>query len=364
LAIGETVSEQQHLTADALRAYGRIARGEGITEVKQSVLDELERWGLIGFDPARPGIPVVLDPQVALQRKAARELEETRARLDAMSTLPSLADELGTHFAGAQWRAGGGAEYLDDPATVNARLEDVVAGAETEILAAQPGGPRTAALLALAINRDTAALARGVRLRTLYRDTVRDNAVTAEGARAMTGLGGEYRTLVGHFERCIVIDRRHAFISNYVVEGAPAHSAWHVTDRAMTAWIARVFDGEWRRADVWCGELRPRRGETPVDTVSGPSAEGVRTTRRQREILRDLAAGHSQPSIARRIGVSKRKLEEEIAALKGLWRTGTLPELVYQWALSPDRLVDDSAPATVDVAGAGLAGAIGVETAA
>ncbi|MBE4790275.1 hypothetical protein [Streptomyces caniscabiei] len=337
--------------------------------MKREVLEELTAWGLIGFDPASPDTPVVLDPQVALQRKAVRELEEARDRLATMSAMPSLADQLGTHYAGAQWRAGGGAEYLDDPATVNARLDDVVAGAQVEILAAQPGGPRTAALLALAIDRDTAALARGVRLRTLYRDTVRDNAVTAEGARVMTGKGAEYRTLVGHFERAIIVDRRHAFISNYVVEGAPAHSAWHVTDPAMAAWIARVFDGEWRRADVWSGELRPRRGQQePVDTVSGPGREGggavVRTTRRQREILRDLAAGHSQPAIARRIGVSKRKLEEEVAALKGLWGAGTLPELVYQWALSPDRLVDDSAPATVDVAGAGLAGAIGVETAA
>ncbi|MDX2800133.1 hypothetical protein [Streptomyces scabiei] len=332
--------------------------------MKREVLEELTAWGLIGFDPAHPDTPVVLDPQVALQRKAVKELEEARDRLATMSAMPSLADQLGTHYAGAQWRAGGGAEYLDDPATVNARLDDIVAGAQTEILAAQPGGPRTAELLALAIDRDTAALERGVRLRTLYRDTVRDNAVTAEGARVMTGKGAEYRTMVGHFERAIVVDRRHAFISNYVVEGAPAHSAWHVTDRAMAAWIGRIFDGEWRRADVWCGELRPRRGQQDVDTVSSPAGQTVRTTRRQREILRDLAAGHSQPTIARRIGVSKRKLEEEVAALKGVWGASTVPELVYQWALSPDRLVDDSAPTTVDVAGAGLAGAIGVETAA
>jgi len=358
------VSEREHLTAGAVRAYGRIARQEPLTDVKQADIDELEEWGVIGFDPACPDTPVVLDPEVALQRKAARELEEIRARLAAMSQLPSLADQLGTHYAGAQWRMDGGAEYLEDPATVNARLEGIVAGARTEILAAQPGGPRTADLLALAIDRDSAALERGVRLRTLYRDTVRDSALTAEQARVMTGRGAEYRTMVGHFERAIVIDRRHAFISNYVVEGAPSHSAWHVSDRAMVAWIGRVFDGEWRRADVWCGELRPRRGTLAVDTVSGPGEEAVRTTRRQREILRDLAAGHGQPAIARRIGVSKRKLEEEIAALKGLWGAGTLPELVYQWALSPDRLVDDSAPTDTVSAGAGIAGALGVETAA
>jgi hypothetical protein len=351
-----------------VRAYGHIARQESLADIRREDLDELEEWGLIGFDPACPDTPVVLDPHTAMQRKLADELQEAQARVARMSALPSLADQLGTHYAGAQWRTGGGSEYLDDPATVNARLDDVVAGAQVEILAAQPGGPRTAELLALAIDRDTAALERGVRLRTLYRDTVRDNSVTAEGARVMTGKGAEYRTLVGHFERAIIVDRRHAFISNYVVEGGPAHSAWHVTDRAMVAWIARVFDGEWRRADVWCGELRPRSRQDPGDTVSAAGGDGggavVRTTRRQREILRDLADGHTQPAIARRIGVSKRKLEEEIAALKGLWGAGTLPELVYQWALSPDRLVDDSAPTTMDVEGAGPASAIGVETAA
>jgi FixJ family two-component response regulator len=77
--------------------------------------------------------------------------------------------------------------------------------------------------------------------------------------------------------------------------------------------------------------------------VSG--TDGVRTSARQRQILRYIADGVSQPSIARRIGVSKRKLEQEIAALKSLWGAATLPELAYHWALSPDHLVDDG-PAT------------------
>jgi len=67
--------------------------------------------------------------------------------------------------------------------------------------------------------------------------------------------------------------------------------------------------------------------------------------------MRDVCGGKSQAAMARRFGVSERKLADEIAMLKALWGVSTLPELIYHWALSPDHRVDDSAP------GAGPAGA-------
>jgi hypothetical protein len=184
-----------------------------------------------------------------------------------------------------------------------------------------------------------------VSLRTIYRDTVRDHPITAEYARIMatrvTGQPAQYRTLPGKFERMIIVDREQAFISDHIT-GGPEHAAWHVTDRAVIAVLAEVFDNKWLHAEPWTGALRSRRGRLEVDTVS--SADGVRTCRRQREILRLIAGGVSQPSIARRLGMSKRKLEQEVAALKGLWGASTLPELAYQWALCPDRHIDDTVP--------------------
>jgi DNA-binding CsgD family transcriptional regulator len=76
----------------------------------------------------------------------------------------------------------------------------------------------------------------------------------------------------------------------------------------------------------------------------------VRTTRRQREILRLLCNGRSQATIARRIEVSERKLTEEIAGLKSLWGVSTMNELVFQFAQSPDCRVDDRAPAAGEAA--------------
>lgn len=227
---------------------------------------------------------------------------------------------------------------------MNARIRDVVGSARTEILAAQPAGPRRRDVLELAVERDAAALDRGVRLRTIYRDTVRDDSLTGEYARTMsTRTGGrraEYGTLPGSFVRMIIVDRVQAFIPNLVVDG-PEHSAWHVTDRAVVAVLADVYDAEWRRAEPWHGELRPCRGRLDVDTVS--CAGGGVTTPRQREIMRCLVAGASQSAVARKIGVSKRKLEDEIAALKRIAGTESSMQLAFWWASCPDRLIDDTA---------------------
>ncbi|MFG2970839.1 hypothetical protein ACGFZS_46980 [Streptomyces sp. NPDC048288] len=302
-------------------------------------------WGFI--DATDPNRPVALDPQRAVQRKVLDQIDEIRRRLDWMSGMPDLVNDLHRDYKAVTLRAAGqgGSEYLSDPALVNARIKDVVGSARREILAAQPGGPRSQELLGIAVERDTAALDRGVEMRTIYRDTVRDHPITAEYARTMsTRTGGrpaQYRTLVGDFERMIIVDRRAAFVSDHIVAGSPPHSAWMVTDPAAVAVLAAVYDNTWRRAQPWTGEVRPsRRSHARNEAPARP--EGVRTTREEREVMRLVCSGVSQAATAKKIGVSKRKLEETIAALKAHWGVHTLNELIYQYALSPDRLVDDS----------------------
>jgi hypothetical protein len=258
--------------------------------------------------------------------------------------MPDLSRDLIREYRGVQLHAAGSSVYLAEQAEVNARIQDIIGGARSEILAAQPGGPRKREILDLAVTRDRAALDRGVQMRTIYRDTVRDHALTAEYARTMsartTGCGARYATLVGDFERMLIVDREHAFVSDHIVAGGPEHAAWLITDPPVVAVLAKIFDANWRRALGWAGELRARGGL--VDTVSG--AVGVRTDRHQRGILRYLCGGESQAATARKMGVSERKLEKEIAGLKALWGVSTLNELIFQYALSPDRLVDDNAP--------------------
>ena len=334
-----------YLSEQATQLYGAIAGQEWeLVDTLQTAHPDTRRelltWGLISDEDR----PVARDPQQALRTMVSRHLGEASRHIDLVASMPDLSRDLIRQYRQVQLRVpGAGSEYLADPATVNARLQDVVAGARTEILAAQPGGPRSRDLLEVAVARDSAALDRGVELRTVYRDTVRDHPVTAEYARTMSARTGgrpaRYATLVGDFERMIIVDRQQAFVSDHIVAGADAHAAWLVTDPAVVAVLARVFDAEWRRAQPWTGELRTAHGTCP-QTAAGP--DGVRTDRRQRGILRYLCAGESQTATARKMGVSKRSLEAEIAVLKALWGVRTLTELVFQYALSPDRMIDDT----------------------
>lgn len=326
------------LSADAVRVFGLIAAGQPVPDEDAEHVAQLAEWGLVSVEHDHP---VALHPAEVARRRLEDELRKAAERVAFLAALPELTDQLCTEYERAQSHPGAGSEFIDDPVAVNARLDDVVGAAEREILAAQPGGPRTKEQLERSLARDTAALERGVRKRTLYRATVRAAAVTGEYARTMAGLGAEFRTLVGPFERVIVVDCRVAFISNHVIEDAPEHSAWQVTDPAMIAYIVAEFDAKWRRADPWHGELQTRAGEEPVDTVSGVC--GPRTSRRQREILRDISAGRALAAIAHRLGIGLRTVNDEIRELKGLFGAKSLPELIYKWATSPDRLIDDSA---------------------
>jgi hypothetical protein len=340
------IGDRQFLSAEAVRVFGQITQGDTIPDDASDAVAELVQLGFVVLDAEHGNRPVALDPRTVAQRRLTDMLAENAARIARMAELPAVTDQLTVLYEGARWGAGTGSEYLDDPVVVNARLDDVVGSARREILAAQPGGPRDEMQLNRSLARDTEALDRGVVKRTLYRDTVRDTAVTARYARQMStraaGRSAEFRTMIAPFERAIIVDRETAFISNHLVQDAPPHSAWQITDRAMVAYIAAEFSAKWRQADPWHGELRTR-GQHTAGGVDGPV--GVRTTRRQREILRDIVHGRAQQATANRLGIALRTVTSEIAELKTRFGAESLPELTYKWALSPDRLVDDSAPA-------------------
>ncbi|MFF7190545.1 helix-turn-helix transcriptional regulator [Streptomyces sp. NPDC008222] len=265
-----------------------------------------------------------------------------------------MSEQLAGPFQRAQSRAGGGSEYIDDPAAVHTRLDELLSYARTEILAAQPGGARTRAQLEGSMDRDRAALDRGVALLTLYRDSARQSTAMADHIRMMHGHGAQYRTLVAPYERAIVIDGRHAFVSDYVVPGSPPHAAWHVTDPAAIGFIRGAFMNAWQLAQPWQGEPRavppdiweaPTRGGHPdVDTVSRPDAR-LRTTPLERAILRDMIDGIQQARTASRLGISLRTLTKHVSVLYAKYGAETPAQLGCKFALSPDYRVDDSAPA-------------------
>jgi hypothetical protein len=337
--------QTEFLSANAVDVYKLIVRGVPVPEGDADSVAELIARGFIVCDAASGNRPVALDPRQVERRRMDEMARETAERAARMAHLPVVADELARHFEQAQGRTPAGSEYIGDVAVVNARLDDVIGGARREILTAQPAGPRSRVQLNRSLERDTAALDRGVAKRTLYRATVRDNTVTARYARAMSGRTagacGEFRTLVDPFERCIVVDESHAFISAHGVADAPPHAAWYITDPAAVAYIAASFHTAWTRARPWRGDIQASTDAAwSVDAVSAPDA-GIRTTALQRAILRDMVDGIEQRITAGRLGIGLRKLTDEISVVKARFGANSLTQLAFKFALSADHLIED-----------------------
>lgn len=323
----KSIAENGYLSASAVRLYGQIAQSGVVDPERGPELEQLLEWGLV---TVQDGVLVASEPRDAMRKRAMEQVAVLQEQAARIAAVPAVLDDLVTGFQRGRTRHAG-CEYLPERETVNARIADVVAAAKDEILAAQPGGPRTRELMEIAIRRDAAALRRGVSMRTLYRDSVRHHPVTREWAQIMSAQGGVYRTLAGPFQRCILVDGKTAFIEDLVV-GASENAGWVVTDRAMVAFITASFEEWWRRAEPWRGYMR-----------DACEPDGVRTTRLQREILRDTVTRATQTATATRLGISVRSLQRELTVLREMWGVETLTELAYQWALSPDRLVDDQA---------------------
>jgi hypothetical protein len=191
-------------------------------------------------------------------------------------------------------------------------LTGAVAEAEEELLTAQPQTGRERASLQAALERDRAALDRGVTMRTLYQHSARRHAMTRDYVAQVSALGAEVRTLDEFFNRMIVIDRRLAVIPG---PGGDDNVAIAVQEPALVAYLVDVFERAWERARPFTNTER-----TMMNDIA----------REQRAMtIRMLIEGHSDPVSAKRLGVSARTFAGYVADLKAEYDADTRFQLGY-----------------------------------
>ena len=323
---------EQELTQAAVALYGHLAQGGKLRPGDEEAFAALRTWGMVG-DTAQAGEkPVVLPPVEAGWSVAKSTLLHLLEQIHRLEELPRTLQPMNLEFARSQFRASTGSEFLADRTVVNKRIEEILKGAQFELLSAHPTGSRTQEQMELGVPRDTAALRRGVRFRTLYRDAVRDDAVTCEWATQMVPEGAHFRTLVDSFERVIIVDRRVAVISNYAIPDAPDGAAWIITDLAMVGFCVSAFEQEWRRATPWHGERRIRGRR---------AGEGL-LSETHRAILRCFAEGDTLDGVGHRLGMAKRTLQRQLTQIRAVWNlpNATIAQLTFRWATCPERDVD------------------------
>lgn len=317
------------LPDDARAVYQRIVRGEPVTAGTPG-LDYLTHFGLVTPDPAEPTTYVPVDLHDAEMQLRARTEGRLGEIVDYMSGIPRLFEELAAEFrsigqtpAGCMSRAS--SEFLEGVDLVNAHLARAIIRAREELLTSQPG-PRNRKLLSKSVERDTAAIDRGVSMRTLYHASARTNPATRQWVQMMTDKGAQVRTLAAPFMRFVLVDRQSAVIQDYSDGRDALQGAWLIRDHAMCGFIAETFEQYWTRAADWQG--------------AEPSSSATVTTALQRTILRELCNGRDQQQIATRLGYSQRTITAHLAELRNTLGLYTVHQLVYWWATSDERKLD------------------------
>ena len=191
-------------------------------------------------------------------------------------------------------------------------LQDIVSGAQTELLTAQPQAGRTAAALREAANRDIAALQRGLSMRTIYQHSARRQTGTREYVRRVTAEGAEVRTLDEFFNRLIVVDREVAIIPS----GDDLNTALAIRDSGLVAYLVDIFERFWDR-----GRPFTNRETSTLNSIA----------QEQRAMaIRMLIEGHADATCAKRLGVSPRTYAGYVADLKDEFEAQTRFQLGYR----------------------------------
>jgi hypothetical protein len=296
---------------------------------QRRAFDLLVGLGLVQLDKATrtwlPEDPNSIQSRVVspLSQEGAKLLEESSQWARAFGTLSQ------SYRRAPLSQSRGPFTYLHDEA-IGPFLTGLVSEVEEEILTAQPQAGRDAQTLAAAALRDTAALERGIKMRTLYQHSARRSSVTHKYVAAVTARGAEVRTLDEFFNRMIVLDRRVV-----IIPGEDLSVAIAVREPSVVDYLVDVFERAWERGRQFTNKESSMMREIAAE---------------QRAMtIRMLIEGHADPVSAKRLGVSPRTYASYVAELKEEYEAETRFQLGYtmgQLGVSghEDSDEDDEAP--------------------
>lgn len=295
----DTPSRPQLVSEAATELYRQMVNTTQPHPVSDVIaLAELLALGLVRED--RVLGYVVVDPSLVVARQAAEVHRRIADDYALAATLSDEFDALREAFLSQPRSGGGGVEYLRGASAINARLVTLLAGAKSEIISCQPGGPRSTAAREFGWRTASETLARGVVMRTLYQEEARSGEGMDEWVLAMTELGTQVRTLNELFSRMIIIDRQTAVLPDDENLAATDEAiAYVVHDPGLASFLVRQFERDWTRAIAW----------------SGPEAPGALSAT-DVLILQGLAADDTLAAIGRRLGLRRQVMDARVKALK------------------------------------------------
>jgi DNA-binding CsgD family transcriptional regulator/sugar-specific transcriptional regulator TrmB len=272
----------------------------GITgdEVREE-LEELTRLSLLAPTWRTDGRLRVVDPKAALDSLLAHQQAEIAQRHRALAESQAAADALLSQYAELHpEEPEQGAERFLGVSAVRAKLSELTAESREEIISFHPGGPQPAAQFQASEPITLELLDRGVRVKGVYQDSIRNDQVTVEHARWLTERGGELRTVPALPMRMIIFDRQRALVP--IDPADSSLGAVLLREPGAVAAFCALYESVWAAATPF--------GEPARRNLDDPGSQ-------PRELLRLLAQGYTDEAAARRLGISLRSERRLISEL-------------------------------------------------
>lgn len=266
-----------------------------------AAFDDLRALRIVRESRDRPTQLFAVDPVVALQELLEREQEQLLERQQKIAAShTTILRMLAAHETGAPAGddADSGVQRLAGLDVVQQRLELLSQEVMESVMTFMPGGPQSAAATASARCNDLPALERGVVMRTVGLDSIRQHEATLDYARWLTDHGGEFRTIRELPPRMVLVDRRCALVP--IDPEDTRKGALYLTEPGMVASLVALFERVWETA-------------RPLGADRFPDSEGL--TAQEKELLILIAQGHTDESAAAKLFISPRTARRLMASI-------------------------------------------------
>ncbi|MFI0487502.1 LuxR C-terminal-related transcriptional regulator [Actinomadura sp. 9N215] len=261
----------------------------------RDLLDRLVELSLLR--PSEAGQVLPVNPEFALPALLHRHEEELLERRQRIELTRAAISAIGEEYRAARSREER-LERLDGVEAVRLRLEEFAHDARFECLSFQPGGAKSRDAMEASKELDVLAIERGVSIRSVYRESIRNDRATLEYVSWLAGIGAESRTSPTLPLQLVIIDRRVAFVP-LSPENARLGAVQLDSPGVVSALLA-LFELVWSAAVPI--------GENPTKDDDGLSPE-------ERALLRLLLQGCTDEGAARRLGVSLRTVRRRMSVL-------------------------------------------------
>ena len=244
--------------------------------------------GLRPVDP-RVGLPTLLQHNEALLDRSRREFERSQEIIARM-----LAEFTEGRPAADSYHT----EPLTGVVTVQARIEELSLSCSVECRTLNPGGAQSATSLEASKPLDRQLLERGVAMKTIYLDSLRNDRVTADYANWLTDLGGQVRTAPSLPLRMLIFDGETALVP--IDPGHTRAGAVQICGPGVMTALNALFDRIWADA-------------TPLGRPTERDTDGLNA--QERELLRLLGQGLTDEAAGKSLGLGLRTVRRMMADL-------------------------------------------------